>query len=149
MTMMTTMTTMTNMTSGVDPGGDDGAHREELIGAPRIQRSAPATFSRRQSRAPFFKKTSRMTVKLAPMLAGHQIEQARKLLGWSRSALARRAANSMTPNAIRNAEQGDDAALTKAQLLAIHHALTDAGVEFIGSGTAVLKARGWAPPRSS
>jgi hypothetical protein len=67
-----------------------------------------------------------MTIEIAPMLAGHQIEQARKLLGWSRSALARRAANSMTPNAIRNAEQGDDAALT-----------------------AVLKARGWAPPRSS
>jgi hypothetical protein len=83
------------------------------------------------------------------MLTGHQIEQARNLLGWSRSALSRRAANSMTSNAIRNAEEGDDTALTEAQLLAIHRALTEAGVEFMLSGTAVLKARGSTLPRSS
>jgi hypothetical protein len=63
------------------------------------------------------------------MISGEQIEQARKLLGWSPSILAQRARR-MTSAAIKRAEAGDETALSAAQLTAIKAAFSRVGVRF-------------------
>jgi hypothetical protein len=75
------------------------------------------------------------------MIDGLQIEEARKLLGWTRATLSRKAGNLMTPNAVRKAEGGDDYALSREQLLAIESALRRAGVEFTAGRMPVLNSR--------
>ena len=73
------------------------------------------------------------------MLTGDQIQRARKLLGWDRSSLTRRAGSKMTANAIRKFEDGDDTALNPKQLSAIEGALAGAGVQFGNNGVLVSR----------
>ena len=76
------------------------------------------------------------------MINGPQIERARKLLGWDRTLLARRAGNLMTANAIRKAAQGDDSALNREQRSAIERAFTRAGIKFTATGVPFLRDGG-------
>jgi transcriptional regulator with XRE-family HTH domain len=81
------------------------------------------------------------------VITGLEIESARKLLGWTPSALSRRAGSMMTARAISRAENGHDGALSTEQLLAIEQVLTDAGIEFRRNRLPVLRRQAIGPPK--
>ncbi len=63
------------------------------------------------------------------MITGAQIREARALLGWSRSTLARLA--KVRPTTVQRAEASDgEAAITLTHQFAIRSALEAAGIEF-------------------
>jgi ribosome-binding protein aMBF1 (putative translation factor) len=74
------------------------------------------------------------------MITGAQIREARALLGWSASALARAAR--MRPTTVQRAEATDgEPAITMVQANAIQAALETAGVEFTNGGEPGVKLR--------
>jgi len=65
------------------------------------------------------------------MITARQIRAARALLGWSQQALADRAIISL--NALNRLERGEvDPRMST--VMAVHKALTSAGVEFLAAG---------------
>ena len=75
------------------------------------------------------------------MITGAQISEARALLGWSRSTLARRA--KLNLSAMIRAEGAGAAAppITLAQAAAVQRALEAAGVEFTNGNEPGVKLR--------
>ncbi len=74
------------------------------------------------------------------MISGTQIREARALLGWSASALARAAR--VRPTTVQRAEATDgEPAITMVQANAIQRALEAAGVEFTNGGEPGVKLR--------
>ncbi len=74
------------------------------------------------------------------MIMGAQIREARALLGWSRSHLARLA--KVRPATVQRAEASDgEAAITVAHQSAIRSTLEEAGVEFTNGGEPGVRLR--------
>ncbi len=74
------------------------------------------------------------------MITGAQIREARTLLGWSRSHLARLA--KVRPATVQRAEASDgEAAITLAHQFAIRSILEEAGIEFTNGGEQGVRLR--------